>query len=107
VIRVNLLELQVGGAGRDIPLQSGDTIFVPRAGQVYVTGAVARPGAFRHEPGMTVLQALTLAGGVTARGSEGGTRVIRIEDGKRTKRKVKPTDVLQPEDRLEVPERFF
>lgn len=107
VIRVNLLELQVGEVGRDIPLQSGDTIFVPRAAQVYVTGAVARPGSFRYEAGMTVLQALTLAGGVTARGSEGGTRVVRIEDGKKVKRKVKPTDVLQPEDRLEVPERFF
>ncbi len=72
-----------------------------------MTGAVARPGVFRYEPGMTVLQALTLAGGVTARGSEGGTRVVRIVDGKKVKRKVKPTDLLEPEDRLEVPERFF
>jgi polysaccharide export outer membrane protein len=107
VMRVNLLELQVGGPGKDVLLQSGDTIYVPRAAQVYVTGAVARPGGFRYEPGMTVLQALTLAGGVTARGSEGRTKVIRIEDGEKTERKVKPTDVLQPEDRLEVPERFF
>ena len=74
---------------------------------MYVTGAVARPGVFRYEPGMTVLQALTLAGGVTARGSEGRTKVIRIEGGKKTEQKVKPTDLLQPEDRLEVPERFF
>jgi polysaccharide export outer membrane protein len=107
VIQVNLLELQVGGPGKDVLLQSGDTIYVPRAAQVYVTGAVARPGAFRYEPGMTVLQALTLAGGVTARGSEGRTKVIRIEDGEKSEHKVKPTDVLQPEDRLEVPERFF
>jgi polysaccharide export outer membrane protein len=107
VTRVNLLELQVGGPEREIILQSGDTIFVPRAAQVYVVGAVARPGGFRYEPGMTVLQALTLAGGVTARGSEGRTRVIRIVDGKKVRKKVKPTDVLQPEDRLEVPERFF
>jgi polysaccharide export outer membrane protein len=107
VIRVNLLELQVGAADTDILLQSGDTIFVPRAAQIYVTGAVARPGVLRYEPGMTVLQALTLAGGVTPRGSEGRTKVIRIEDGRKIERKVKPTDVLQPEDRLEVPERFF
>ena len=107
VIRVNLLQLQVGGPGLDVVLRSGDTVFVPRAAQVYVTGAVARPGTFRHEPGMTVLQALTLAGGVSARGSEGRAKVIRIEDGKKTERKVKPTDVLEPEDRLEVPERFF
>jgi polysaccharide export outer membrane protein len=107
VTRVNLLELQVGGAEREIILQSGDTIFVPRAAQVYVLGAVARPGGVRYEPGMTVLQALTLAGGVTARGSEGRVKVIRIVDGKKVEKKVKPTDELQPEDRLEVPERFF
>jgi polysaccharide export outer membrane protein len=107
VVRVNLLQLQVGGPGLDVTLRSGDTIFVPRAAQVYVTGAVARPGSFRYEPGMTVLQALTLAGGVSARGSEGRTKVIRIEDGVKTEQKVKPTDLLEPEDRLEVPERFF
>ncbi len=107
VLRLNLLEMQVGGPGKDVLLQAGDTVFVPRAAQVYVTGAVARPGAIRYEPGMTVLQALTLAGGVAARGSEGGTRVVRIVDGKKVKRKVKPMDILQPEDRLEVPERFF
>ena len=99
--------MQVGGPGKDVLLQAGDTIFVPRAAQVYVTGAVMRPGAFRYEPGMTVLQALTLSGGVAARGSEGGTRVVRIVDGKKVKHKVKPMDLLQPEDRLEVPERFF
>jgi polysaccharide export outer membrane protein len=107
VIRVNLLELQVGGAESDVLLQSGDTIFVPRAAQIYVTGAVARPGVLRYQPGMTVLQALTLAGGVTPRGSEGRAKVIRIEDGEKVEHKVKPADVLQPEDRLEVPERFF
>jgi len=107
VTRVNLLELQVGGVDRDIILRSGDTVFVPRAAQVYVLGAVGRPGAFRYEPGMTVLQALTMAGGVTARGSEGRTKVIRIVDGKKVEKKVKPADTLEPEDRLEVPERFF
>ena len=102
-----MLELQVGRSGADVMLRSGDTIFVPRAPQVYVTGAVARAGTFRYEPGMTVLQALTLAGGITPRGSEGRTKVIRIENGEKTERKVEPTDALQPEDRLEVPERFF
>lgn len=107
VTRVNLLELQVGSADRDLVLRSGDTVFVPRAAQVYVLGAVGRPGAFRFEPGMTVLQALTMAGGVTARGSEGRTKVIRFVDGKKVEKKVKLTDSLEPEDRLEVPERFF
>jgi len=107
VTRVNLLELQVAGTDRDLILRSGDTVFVPRAAQVYVLGAVGRPGAFRYEPGMSVLQALTMAGGVTARGSEGRTKVIRFVDGKKVEKKVKLTDTLEPEDRLEVPERFF
>ena len=48
-----------------------------------------------------------MAGGVTARGSEGRTKVIRFVDGKKVEKKVKQTDTLEPEDRLEVPERFF
>jgi len=34
-------------------------------------------------------------------------RIIRVVNGKATKLKAKPTDIVQPEDRLDVPERFF
>ena len=42
-------------------LRAGDTVYFPRAAQVYVMGSVARPGPYRYQEGMTVLQALTLA----------------------------------------------
>ena len=107
VFRISLLELQSGNPEKNLPLQAGDTVYVPKAAQVYVMGSVARPGALRYQEGMTVLQALTLAGGVTERGSAGRTKVIRIVGGKKVEKKVKPTDLVQPEDTLMVPERFF
>ena len=43
----------------------------PEAQSVYVFGQVKAPGAYAIERGTTVLQALSLAGGVTDRGSTG------------------------------------
>jgi polysaccharide export outer membrane protein len=107
VFRISLLELQSGNPDKNILLSAGDTVYFPRAAQVYVMGSVARPGPYRYQEGMTVLQALTLAGGATARGSAGRTKVVRIVNGKKVERKVKAADLVLPEDTLVVPERFF
>ena len=72
-----------------------------------MTGSVARPGPYRYQEGMTVLQVLTLAGGVTERGSSGRVKIVRVVAGKRQEIKVKMTDAVGPEDTLVVPERFF
>ncbi len=47
----------------DVPVRPGDVIIVPAAGQVMVKGWVQSPGAYRIVPGMTVLGAVTAAGG--------------------------------------------
>jgi len=107
VFRISLLELQSGNPEKNIALNAGDTVYFPRAAQVYVMGSVTRPGPCRFQEGLTVLQALTLAGGATARGSAGRTKVIRIVNGKKVERKVKATELVLPEDTLVVPERFF
>jgi polysaccharide biosynthesis/export protein len=107
VFRISLQELQTGNPERNIILQAGDTLYVPRASQVYVTGSVARPGPYRFQEGMNVLQAITLAGGVTERGSTGRIKVVRISAGQRKELRVKLSDPVSPEDTLVVPERFF
>jgi polysaccharide export outer membrane protein len=107
VFHISLLELQSGNPGKNIALRAGDTVYFPKAAQVYVMGSVARPGPYRFQEGMTVMQALTLAGGATERGSGGRAKVIRIVDGKKVERKVKATELVLPEDTLVVPERFF
>ncbi len=107
VFRVSLQELQSGNPDRNILLQPGDTVYVPKAAQIYVTGAVARPGNFRFQEGTTLMQALISAGGASERGSAKRAKVLRIVNGKRVEVKLKPEDYLQPEDTVVVPERFF
>ena len=62
---------------KNVEIISGDTLFVPRAPVVYVYGEVQRPGAYRLERKMTVIQAVSLAGGFTLRGTEKGLRIKR------------------------------
>jgi polysaccharide export outer membrane protein len=107
VFRVNLRELQSGKPEGNLALKAGDNVLFPKAANVYVAGHVARPGPYRYEEGLTVLKVLNQAGGVTERGSEGRVKIVRFTDGKKIEQKAKPTDVLEPEDTLVVPERFF
>jgi polysaccharide export outer membrane protein len=107
VFRVSVQELQSGNPERNILLRAGDTVYVPRAAQVYISGSVARPGPIRFQEGMTLLQALTVAGGVTERGSQKRAKVLRTVNGKKQEVKIQLTDLVQPEDTIIVPERFF
>ena len=76
-------------SANDPVVLNGDVVFVDRMPMVYVYGEVQRPGALRLERGMTVLQGLASAGGLTQRGTEKGIRVHRKSaDGK--------VQVLQP-----------
>jgi polysaccharide export outer membrane protein len=113
VIRVNLKELEKdveqGSLARNIPLHDGDTVFIPRSDptRIFISGQVRTPGAFSITENTTVLQALTLAGGVTESAAINRLRLMRIVDGKQKTINVKITDVVQPGDTLVVPERYF
>jgi polysaccharide export outer membrane protein len=49
----------------DVPVRPGDAVMVPIAGEVMVQGWVNNPGAFKITPGMTLLGAVSAAGGAT------------------------------------------
>ena len=53
VFRISLLELQSGNPEKNVALQAGDTVYFPKAAQVYVMGSVAPPGTLpipgRHD----------------------------------------------------------
>jgi polysaccharide export outer membrane protein len=68
-----------GDSIHDVLVYSGDTIVVPRAGIVYVLGAVGRPGGYvMQEHGkLDVAQALALALGTLPTAAVQSTRVIR------------------------------
>ena len=107
VTTVDLKQLQSGAFSQNVSLRDGDTIFVPRAESVYVFGQVRSPGAYPSQRNTTVLQALSLAGGVNERGATSRIRIVRIEKGKTIEVRVKLTDVVRPGDTIMVPERFF
>ena len=110
IIRVDLDELQRGNLTTNIALRAGDTVFVPRGESVFVFGPVNRPGEYAlRRPGTTVLQVLSLAGGLTERGSTRRIRLVRRVSGEPEPKeiKVKLSDLVKTGDTVVVGERVF
>lgn len=106
-VKVDIRELEGGSLTQNIALRDGDTIFVPRAELIYVFGQVKNPGSYAIQKDTTVLQALSLAGGLTPNGAMGRIKIVRIVNGEKKELKVKLTDMVQPGDTIIVPERYF
>lgn len=105
--RVNLRDLEDGQLLPNVALRGGDTVFVLRAQDVFVFGQVRNPGAYPLPKNTMVLQALSLAGGITDRGTTSRMKVVRTIGGETKEFKVLPTDFVQPGDTIVVPQRFF
>lgn len=106
---VDIPNLYLGeGQDNDIVLAGGDTIYVHRAPVFYIYGEAQRPGAYRIERGMTVMQALAQGGGPTPRGSESRLRLNR-KNAAGVVEEISPnmTDVIQPNDVIYVRESIF
>lgn len=108
-MRIDLASiLQGGDASKNIEVSSGDSVFVSKAPVVYVYGEVTKGGSYRLEPGMTVMQAISLAGGVTPRGSERRTKLRRRgADGQWKETAARPLDPVSPDDVIYVREAIF
>lgn len=97
-----------GDFKRDLDLAGNDVVYVERAPRFYIYGEVQRPGAFRLERAMTVLQALSVGGGLTPRGTERGIRIKRRDaDGKLQILDAKHDDLVQVDDVVYVKESLF
>jgi polysaccharide export outer membrane protein len=107
VIRVNLQSLQAGALSQNFPLRAGDTIVVPRAESVFVSGQVRSAGEYVIRTGMTVRQVLALAGGVTDRGSTRRIQIIRRVNGIETTVGASLQDTVSPGDNIVARERLF
>jgi polysaccharide export outer membrane protein len=107
VHRINLADLQLGRLSENVTLMEGDTIFVPKAEKFYMTGQIRNPGAYTYERGLTVLQAISLAGGLTDKGSNRRLKVIRTVKGKKTEQGIDLNDAIQPGDTLVIPQRLL
>lgn len=84
--------------------------------KIFVLGEVQKPGTFPYEDGMTVVQALSLAGGFTKLAAKNACNLTRTEEGRERRYALRveeialgraPNVVLQPGDILFIPESFF
>ena len=77
-----------GGSARDFPVQEGDTLMAlgKDEAQFYVLGEVASPGAYRLDSGMTALQGVARAGGLTQWARANRIQIIRTrgDEGEQT-----------------------
>jgi polysaccharide export outer membrane protein len=103
-LKINLNDIQSGKA-QNIKIQDGDTIYVPKAERIYVNGNVRTPGAFPYDEGMTVFEAIALAGGITEKGSNSRISIKRLIDGQMKEIDVKQTGSLKPGDQVFVKAR--
>jgi len=91
-----------------LEMQSGDTLMVPKAELFYIYGEVKAPNMYPLRPDTTVMQALSVAGGLTERGSDRRVEIRRRDAQGRMK--LVPADLgdpVKPDDILYVKERFF
>ena len=108
---------QRGDLSQNLKLEPGDSVVVPLADSVYVNGEVKKPGAVKYAGDLTLLKALTQAGGLTPLAAGSRVDVIRGSADKKDRigstsigscdRPGEPGVRLQPNDIITVPQRRF
>lgn len=101
VLTVNLAPLRDGDMTNNVALKDGDMIIVREAQDFFISGEVRAPGAYPARTGLTVEQALALAGGLTERGSTRRIEIKRVGEEDILKG-VKLDDLVKPGDTIKV-----
>lgn len=107
VLRVDMREVRAGHLEKNLKLRANDTVFVPEASRIFVSGEVRNPGAFPFAPGLTIRQAIALAGGFTADASTKNARVVRPSSGRSEPIKMSLDEPIQAGDTIVVKAKLF
>jgi len=109
--------------GRDqsanILLAENDVIYIPSADFFYIIGEVKNPGPFAFtKKDITIVEAVSMAGGFTRIAARNKTRIVRVEKGSEKIYEINMDAItksgkmiqaisLKPNDLIVVPESFF
>lgn len=120
VIRLDLNELlKLGNQVSNLLLDDQDLLFIPKALSFNIIGQVKNPGSYPYiEKEITLVQAISMAGGFTPIAARNRTRIVRTENGQDRIIKIKVDDITEagkkeldilvlPGDVIVVPESFF
>jgi polysaccharide biosynthesis/export protein len=111
--------LKEGDASLNPIIHPNDAVYVTKADSIIIYGEVKTPGTYPiQSKEMTVLEAVSRAGGFTEYAAPNRTRVIRVERGMEKNIRVRVGDILtkgertkdltlQPGDVIVVPQGYF
>ncbi len=106
-ITIDLGKYKADNAYDSFFVTNGDSIYINQVPRIYVIGEVGKPGGLSWESGLTIHQAISLAGGPNQAAALKRTKIIRIKNGKEKTIRVRMDDLTRPEDIIKVPGRYF
>lgn len=83
------------------------TVTINEYRQFYINGQIRRPGGYAFVPGLTVLKAVAIAGGLSERAARDKIFVVREADPAKERVRVEMNDPVYPGDIVSVEESFF
>ncbi|HTQ98855.1 MAG TPA: polysaccharide biosynthesis/export family protein [Candidatus Acidoferrum sp.] len=95
----------VAGLSPDYLVDPKVTVSIVEYRPFYLTGEVNKPGSYPYQPGLTLRQAVTIAGGLTERASKSKMTVVSI--GKTEPVKVDMDYEIKPSDTITIDQSFF
>ncbi len=120
VISIDLTGLLKGGDQvANLLLMDQDVLYIPKADFFYIMGQVKTPGSYAFpKKQITIVEAISMAGGFTRIAASGRTRIVRIENGVEKIYEVNVDAItkggkiiqavpVKPNDLIIVPESFF
>lgn len=100
--------IETGDNSQNVEILDGDNIYIAKAGMFYVSGEVNKPDAYKLEEEMTLIKAITKAGGFSVNASKSSVRIIRKLNGsEQILEKTSMNERILPEDVILVPESIF
>lgn len=97
-----------GDTTLNIDIKDGDSVYISKSDIFYVSGEVEKPDSYKLDSDLTVIQAITRAGGFTKIAAKSKVKIIRIIDGNRqVLENVNMDEKILHNDVIVVPESFF
>ncbi len=100
--------IEKGDTSLNINIQDNDSIYISEAKTYYVSGEVNKPDSYKYETDVTVIKAVTMAGGFSKIAAKNKVRIIRTVNGeKKIFERVNMDEPVLPDDVIVVPESLW
>ncbi len=100
--------IKKGETSLNILIQDKDSVYISKAKTYYVSGEVKKPDSYKYESDITVIKAITMAGGFSKIAAKEKVRIIRTVDGeKKIFQRVNMDTTVLPGDVIVVPESLW